>query len=335
MLNQMQILFNLLYTGLGDNGGSLSIIKSANTLSELGHDVKIVSSGSNYNTWEKLKVPHVIPTSSGGPFPSADVVIATGIKSVASTNMFDAKLKLHWIRGWEIWNRPEKKIVKILKESPTIKIVNSICLQNKLKQFGIDPYVIRPGYDFDDYFPINIRIPKQVVLGGLYNEGGKRKTKRTQWIFECYKRLKDKFGQKLSLVMYGNEGFPSIQEFVFYSNPTIPQKNYVYNTTDIWLVPSELEGLHIPPAEAMLTGAVPVTTSAEMSGTQDYITHNETGIVSENNLESFIMEVEKLVKDPEKRKRLGEKGRERILSLGDRTTNMKRLIELLETLKGE
>jgi len=55
----MKINFNLMKCGLGDNGGSQTIIKTANKLSEFGHDVKIVDTIENKHTWNKLKVPHL------------------------------------------------------------------------------------------------------------------------------------------------------------------------------------------------------------------------------------------------------------------------------------
>ena len=38
------------------------------------------------------------------------------------------------------------------------------------------------------------------------------------------------------------------------------------------------EGLHLPPAEAMMTECAVVGTEAELSGIQDYIIPDETGL---------------------------------------------------------
>ena len=81
----MRIVFNLLNTGLGNNGGSLTLIKSANMLKKMKHDVTVVDSGRNKNTWVALEAKHeIIPDHTRIPY--ADVIIATGIKSVDSTN---------------------------------------------------------------------------------------------------------------------------------------------------------------------------------------------------------------------------------------------------------
>ena len=56
----MRILFNSVNCGLGNNGGSSTIVHSANTLIELGHDVKIIDSMRNQFTWFELKAKHIV-----------------------------------------------------------------------------------------------------------------------------------------------------------------------------------------------------------------------------------------------------------------------------------
>ena len=235
------------------------------------------------------------------------------------------------VRGWEIWEHSEEKLVKIIKESPTIKIVNSISLQDKLKKFGIESYIIRPGYD-PDYFPRNLRGSENFVVGGIYNIGPKRATKRVDWIFKCLEKLKKRFKPKIELYMYGCEGRPDPIPYYRF-NACSHDKNYIYNKVDVWLSPSCLEGLHIPPMEAGLTECCVIGVNTELCGTKDYLIDNETGLYSENNLPSFIDTVERALNDKELRLRLGKNLREKIIFLGDRTINMKRLIEFLE--KGE
>jgi len=41
----MDIIFDLRNVGLGNNGGSLTLIKSGNTLQEMGHCVCFIDSG--------------------------------------------------------------------------------------------------------------------------------------------------------------------------------------------------------------------------------------------------------------------------------------------------
>ena len=324
----MKILFNLFGVGCGNNGGTLTLFKSANTLSKLGHDVKIIDSGKNQNTWFKLNVPHII-IKDIREAPEADVIIATGIKSVDSTNKSNVKIKAWYIRGWETWALPEEHVTRITKSSFTLKIVNSICLQNKLKQHGIESTIVRPGYDFNEIYPLDIRKDNlKVVLGGLSNQGKKWARKRCDWLPEVYKVLSSKY--KVVLAMFGTGGNPGLKNCSFFENPTVESKNRLYNTVDIWMAPTMNEGLHIPPAEAGLTECPSVVTNAEMSGTQDYIIDGVTGLVSKDNITNFTKQVERLIVDKDLRISLGKNIVNKVKELGDRPTNMKKMIEIFE-----
>ena len=56
--------------------------------------------------------------------------------------------------------------------------------------------------------------------------------------------------------------------------------------------------------------------------------HGVTGLVSENNLASFIECVERLVKDEKSRMVLGQHAIKKIHSLGSRRENMQKMIDL-------
>ena len=113
----MKIIFNAMNCGLGNQGGSLTIIRSVNTLVELGHEVFIIDTGKNQHTWTPLKAKHII-VKDLSVIPNADVVIATGFKTVPSTLSLPTRcgIKAHYLRGWELWQMSEDQIVnKILK----------------------------------------------------------------------------------------------------------------------------------------------------------------------------------------------------------------------------
>lgn len=326
----MKISFNLISCGLNNNGGSQTLIKSANTLQELGNEVTIVDSGKNLNTWNPIKCNHLI-IKDLKDFPTGDAVIATGYKTVNSTLKLKDSCgkKFHWIRGFETWVYDEKYIFEKILNNNLVKIVNSICLQRKLQSYGISSEIIRPGHTFEDFNPLNIRQNnKRIVLGGLYNSGAKRSKKRTEWIFDCYNILKKKYD--IDILMFGTDGIPSnIPSGCYLKNPPIKTKNYFYNTIDIWLATSELEGLHIAPQEAMLTECCVVGNNSEMSGTEDYL-NNLTGLVSENNFKSFVYTVEYAIQNKDLVKKVSKEGRQKIIDLGNRQENMLKFITLLK-----
>jgi glycosyltransferase involved in cell wall biosynthesis len=326
----MKIIFNAMDCGLGNNGGSLTIVKCANTLTELGHIVTIIDTVKNQHTWNKLQAKHII-VKNHDQIPDADIIIATGYKTVDSTLRVPKRcgLKLHYIRGWETWQMSEDKIVSNVLKVPTLKLVNSICLQNKLKQYGISSTIIRPGYDFDEIYPLEKEESKKLILGGLYTEGKHVPIKRPDWIFTAAEYLKKK-DKNVELWMFGAPKSTRNSLIDFYiSNPTVSEKNVFYNNVHIWLAPASQEGLHMPPAEAMMTECPVISTEAEMSGTQDYMEHGYTGYVAKNNLGSFIDYTEKLYNGSEDRKNMGTYARKKILQLGSRKENMQNFVNFI------
>ena len=325
----MKILFDLRRVGFGNNGGSLTLIRSANTLSDLGHDVKVIDSGKNMHTWTTLKVPHLRPKNIDA-IPNADVVIATGYKSVGATLQLPKRcgLKAHYIRGWETWNMPERAIINKVLKKPTLKIVNSIGLQRKLLKSGVRSSIIYPGYDTDIFYPTERKKSRQfVVLGGLLNKRHIR-IKRHDWVIEASNRLKKECYAKL--FMFGADSMSGTIIDNYVKQPDEKRKNNFYNHIDIWLAPTIQEGLHMPPAEAMLTECPVVGTDAPLSGMHDYLIHEQTGLVSKNNFDSFFNCVKQLVEDKDLRIEYGRQARSKIMEIGSREKNMKKMVELFE-----
>lgn len=330
----MKIIFNV-YAGLGLNGGSITIINCANTLSKLGHEVTIIDRMKNQCNGFPLKVKHKI-IKNIDQFPKCDVIIATDYKSVYSTVKIPndkCRLKIHFLRAWEKWSISENNIIKDILGSPLIKVVNGLSLQNKLKKYDVYSYLIRPGNDFDNFSLMNIRNKNKIVLGGLYHT--KHKTKRSDLIIKIAKKLKLKYNN-VELYMFGTPSNPNISVIDKYiKQPSIKEKNKFYNNINIWLATSELESLHIVPQEAMLTECCVIGNDSKMNGTKDYLIDGETGLLCSNNKNDFINKIELLINDKKLRNKLSLNGREKIIELGDREENMNKFIKLMEKLLNE
>jgi glycosyltransferase involved in cell wall biosynthesis len=329
----MKILFDLRNTGLGNNGGSSSLINSANTLCDMGHTGIIIDSGRNQHTWTSLNAAHMI-VKNDSQLPDADAIIATGYKSVEPTVLAPSRcgIKMHWIRGLETWTMGENDIINKVLNQPTIKLVNGIQLQRKLQSFGFSSYLIRPGYDIHLFFSKNIRYrTKSIIIGGLYHSGSKSDRKRTEWIYAATNQLKSTY-PNIKLLMFGPDSDPKTSQiYKYYKSPDIRTKNEIYNTIHIWLAPTTLEGLHMPPAEAMLTECFVLGTKSELSGMEDYLIDGETGCVSENDFDSFVEKLDYYIQNEDLRKEIGVKARNKIIELGDRKTNMEHLIKLISS----
>lgn len=334
----MKIIFNLFGCGLGNSGGASTIVKSANTLHDMGHEAVILDSGRNKHTWTKLKCKHKVVGDIKNA-PKGDVIIATGFKTVAPTLKIAGKFDkvFHWIRAWEYWMMSDNDIIEKVLKKDTIKLVNSICLHEKLLNLGFYSQILRPGNDVECYYPTGKRRYKTIVLGGLFSTGRDFNRKRTHWCFKATSKLTDK-GYNVKLRMYGRDEARGFNIFNYLRSPSISEKNGLYNEASIWLAPTGSEGLHIPPQEAMLTGCLVIGTKAELSGMQDFLVNGHSGFVSENNFESFYREVERIVytlslSDPEPVpaiKIVQNNAMSEIMGLGTRKENMSRLIRMIE-----
>ena len=323
----MRIIFDLRNVGLGNNGGSSTLVKSANALTELGHDILMLDSGKNQHTWNELKAEHMV-FKDNSDVEDADFIIATGYKSVYKTMRSPGRFghKCHWIRGWETWQMPEQQINEIVLKADTFKLVNSMCLQRKLKMYGVNSQLIRPGYDLKEITPDRTLLQtNKIVLGGLYSKGKHWQIKRTQWILDVARAMKKKY-PNVELWMFGNSKCSHDIVDRYYKKPSIEEKNYFYNNISIWLSPAMQEGLHMPPAEAMMAGRPVVGTNADMSGTEDYLFHMKTGLVANNNFDSFLSKVRTLIIDPDLCNKLGARGRLQVEKIGSRKQNMKKLV---------
>jgi len=331
----MKIIFDLRNVGLGNNGGSSTLVKSGNTLLEMGHDVYFIDSMRNQHTWTPLKAQHII-VNNNKQIPDADIIMATGYKSVAPTVQAPKQcgIKTHWLRAWETWQSSEKEIIEKILKAPTKKFVNSIGLQEKLHSHNTDSYIVRPGYDLHELYPIVGARDKRdkFIIGALYTTGKHVAIKRYGWVLEVAKYMKGKY-PNIELWMMGTSHTPE-QADKYYRQPTIKEKNEFYNGVDVWLSPSKQEGLHMPPAEAMLTGCPVVGNDTILSGTKDYLIDKVSGFVSKNDYNDFRDCVERIYLNKVLRITMGNEARKCIEAIGSREKNMKYFVDLIETMIG-
>ena len=331
----MKIIFDLRSVGLGNNGGSSTLIKSANTLVDLGHQVMFIDNMKNMHTWTPLKAEHIIRKNNKAKLPPADIIIATGFKSVRHTIRAPKQcgVRGHWIRGWETWQMSETNIIKRILRASTKKFVNSIGLQKKLYSHDTDSYIVRPGYDLHELYPTGARDKRnKFIIGALYTTGKHVAIKRYGWVLEVAKYMKGKY-PNIELWMMGTSHTPE-QADKYYRQPTIKEKNEFYNGVDVWLSPSKQEGLHMPPAEAMLTGCPVVGNDTILSGTKDYLIDKVSGFVSKNDYNDFRDCVERIYLNKVLRITMGNEARKCIEAIGSREKNMKYFVDLIETMIG-
>lgn len=296
----MRIVFNLHNVGLGNNGGSRTIIRCAEALRQLGADACVFSNAGNRYSWHSHSVP-VLQKQ-----PSCDVVIATGFKSVPNTLKFKAKKKFYYIRGFEKWVVGEDKLLASYKALQCI--VNSQWLHGYLRDKGIRSTVVYPGLDFDDFYITQTK--RATVLGGILH--GKHKTKRHIDVIQVAKNL------KCPLLLLNRD----------IKNASPSRLREFYNRISVWMSPSELEGLHNPPMEAALCGSNLVCCDHPRSGVSDYAIHGETALLYPARCLEMACEHVKQLFDKANDMNLNL----RLLleqKVGTRSSNMKKMIKVL------
>lgn len=338
----MRITFNLQGVGLANNGGSATIVNSANVLSELGHKVYLVSEKENMLDWVKIDRggPKYIKTNGAvASYPDAHVLVATGAFSVQHVlNAPSTKgSKFWWVRAHESWAMSEDKLLSYYRNPYIQPLVNSIGLRTFiLRKTGRNSEVMRSGMDLKRFRPTisrNWQGKAKFVLGGLHCN---KSRKRTNWITEIYETCK---ARKIivELNLFGDHDKLSVgmKAEWYLRNPSGRELCEFYNGVDIWLAPTKSEGLHMPPQEAMLCGCVVIGADELLSGMRDYLTEKHsvfgrTGFFM-NHWSDAVDLIEQLWwKDRDVLQKVSENGRRMILSMGDRTENMKRLVRQFE-----
>ena len=305
----MKLAFNTMNSGLGNNGGSRTVILCAEALEELGHRCDIIGVNDSF-TWfdHNPMIPY---------FPSdLDAIIATASTTVGATLGVDVPIKAWYIRGHESWQYDEGKLGR-LYNGGLFNIVNSKGMQQKLATYGADSVVVYPGIDEDMWWDRDLRGEK-IRIGCLYQS---KKTKR----WKDFVALAEKLGtENYEYVAMGTNILKD--EFVlwFTFNPTIDKLNELYSSCHIWFAPTELEGLHNVPIEAALCGCLIVCNDNPMNGMcMDYAFNGNTAMVYESG---NIGQAAELIRNPNWDV-IDRMYNHLINNIGTREDNMKKLIK--------
>jgi len=291
---------------LGPNGGSKTIIKSAETLNQLGHGSIIWSPINNY-IWHK---PNVVieTTRDANLFNAVDCIVNVSVWDVQSTIDFSCNKcnnKVWYLRGWEAWVKGEQYLIDQIKKFVNAggrMICNSSWLINQLKEkCNVESVLCWSGLDLDFWRPhTELR----------YDIG-----------FMKYKRHETKRND----LMENIAGLRKVKSFEvnIKSNLDDYKLRCVYSDCKMWFCPTENEGFHNVGAEANLCGCLIFCNRMQSNGMSDYATEETAERFSD--WDELLKKLSKpdFDKIPKMQKLLKEK-------IGSRETNMKRFVKMLE-----
>lgn len=154
--------------------------------------------------------------------------------------------------------------------------------------------------------------------------GTLKERKNVLSVIQAYARFKEKNGGEIKLVIVGkrNENSSYIQKMdafikenhledsVFFTGHTTDnQVAYVYSHAEATIFPSLLEGFGMPVLEAMSFGIPVITSNVSSLGE---VAGDAVVLVEPKNIEQIFSAMEKIVLDPNLKRDLVAKGRERI-----------------------
>lgn len=311
----MKLAFNCLNSGLGNGGGSKTTIMCAKVLEDLGHRCDIIATTDNFTWFDHKPVINYIPDD-------LDIIIATACTTVQSTLQANVPKKAYYIRGFETWVMDEKKLAAGYN-SGLFNITNSYGLQRKLREFGAKSIVIHQGIDFEQWEDRNLRSKNKTRIGCLYQ---KKPTKR--WV--DFVELASILGSKnYEYVGFGTELRKDSFLDCFVCSPTQWQLVNLYSSCDIWLIISELEGLHNIGLEASLCGCLIICNDSPLNGMiYDYAFDDDMPtamIYKARDIEDAVTKIKDPNYDTISRMQFYIKE-----FIGSRKTNMKKLVSILE-----
>jgi glycosyltransferase involved in cell wall biosynthesis len=208
----------------------------------------------------------------------ADIVVATTWQNARFVKNYSTKkgTKFHLIQGYESEIFGSKEEVHRTYAYPLKKIVVATWLKVMLKEnFNENSELILNPIDLHVFYP----------------NGEKRsnKTKRICMLHHISKwkgisegirafKIAQERHPSIRLVMFGAHRKKIEIDYEYHYRPIGEQLSIIYNSCDIFLCPSWMEGFGLPSAEAMACKCALVTT--DNGGSRDYAIHEKTALVS-------------------------------------------------------
>lgn len=302
------IIFNAAICGLGPNGGSQTIVKSAQVLRSIGASVGIVA-GVDRHTWTAHE-----KCLTSIPDNATAVIAASALDVMHAQRHAPDRAKVYWwLRGWENWQVPDEGLFNRAKSVSCIS--NTGWIADRLRSHGIACQICYSGIDLSFWHRVCVFKSEKPTIGCLYH---RKSTKR----FDLFEKLYSKFGDRFEYVSYGASGADT-----FCNVEVQPVKNRIrelYSMCDVWLAPTESEGFHNVAAEAALCGCQIVCNRLTTNGMGDYA--NDATAYRYDSESELCECIQRAIDSGHRQK---QRMVSRLYQIGDRVKNMKRLMEIV------
>ena len=322
---------NKKWGGLGNQGGSRTILLSAQTLREMGHIVEVVACNDRFTWFDHPKIKHEVSKDT-------DVIIAISISDAKEImNQYPDKRLFYWARPFECdtegqkWQMSEEKCMRTLfklHRKGGIIMVNSGWQHNWLNMHKINNHLVYSGQDIEremlkpDFYETNsILKPKvNLVIGCQYSSKPRKGWKE-------FKKIVEILGDKYDYVAFGSEKCKDKFLSTYLRNPPREKLNEFYQQMDVFVCSSSLEGFYNPGVEASVNGCLLLCNNNTRNGCSDYATRETSHIYNSQYLNCNeilnIFDHLDFAKVEKCQKLIQEK-------IGTRSKNMKKMVRVLK-----
>ncbi len=211
--------------------------------------------------------------------PDADVTIASWWRVWSQVWGWPASkgLKLHLVRGHEVFNGPEDQ-VRAAYRLPGPRAVISGWLETIMRDYGHEDIVRVPNGVKWEQFDSRPRGKQRVPTVGFL--ASVETVKRCDVALRAI-RLLQQSAPDLRVISFGQKSLPTDWDlpnnFEFHLRPAQDEISGFYRSCDCWLTSSESEGFGMPGLEAA-AGHCPLV-STRCGGPEDYVEHGRNGFL--------------------------------------------------------
>jgi len=254
-----------------------------------------------------------VPTLAERYIPDADIVVATWWETAYCVSQYSNSkgAKFYLAQHYEIWGGPEEAVNNSYRLGLRI-IVNSTWLKNILQdKLGVEVEAsILHSPDLDQFYPEDRGKSSDTIR--ILTPYRRIEWKGTQDAIRAFEIVREKH-PNVQLVMFGPTPDRDVPSYVEFHEKAYKDKlREIYNSCDIFVFPSHVEGFGMPPLEAMLCKCAVVTTN--VGAVPDYAIPGETALVCPPKSPELLAEsIISLIEDPELRKRISEAGYKHVI----------------------
>src|SRR4030067_2387304 len=311
--------------GAGISGGGKVILEYCNRLDSVGHHINLVLlSNENINWFElnsRIRIIHSSyePSNFNRDIPDADIIIATWWQTAPLVSQCSREKgrKFYLVQHYESAAFSTPEYTDYTYWLPLQKIVVSSWLKTVIEDItGEKAELILSGIDFLQFHPIeNYReqYPKlDIRIGMIYRAN---KFKGFDDGLQAMEIVKKEYPEVKLTIMSSESVTQGVKYDELWKSPPQAEIKNFYNSLDIFVSPSRLEGFYLPGLEAMTCGIPVVATDA--GGNMDYAIHGQTALLSPASMPELLAKnIITVIKD----KKLAQALRANALEIASRFT---------------